>query len=744
MLPCFKYSIIDLADERRIGEAAHRAGRRDALDPARAVGRAHASPTWRRLRPRRRTRCSAGRSTTRINATAARTGKPTAQPDLQVIVELIHRVDNEEPIEKLENTLKRDPSLAFKLLRYINSPAFGLRVEISSFRHAIMLLGYQRLKRWLALLLATASKDVNLRPVMFAAVRRGLLMEELVAGSGDEEMRSEMFICGVFSLLDRMFQASRSPSCSARSRCPSASTRRWSRTTGPYQPYLAMVQAAEGESVFDYPRGGRAAADERRRDQPRAAARPAWAPARSNADRAVRAPAGACRWRCRLGGGPGDARRSSGSRRSRRRCRTRTSASSTSTTPSSPSPACARDALIGRDSARAAARRRTGRRAASGASACRRRGGRADAPALSEGPARRCRRAATAGTAPRAASSTTSGGEPLYLAVLQDTTSEHAARERADRSVRELDDWFDLSPVGMVLFDDSGLLVRTNPAFDADGRQRAGVARRSADPSLARAARLGRGRRAAGAAAGLAADRVAGLGRRSPAAAAPPARDRPLLPHAPAASAATWAWSRTAASRRSATWRRSQIGAMMDTAGVGIATFQESSGWVRPAAGGARRRASALLQNISRDIVAPESLPEYERLQQALQAHAERAEVRYAVDHPELGQRWLLTRVEPATLASGKRTTSVVTLDVTDQQRSQRRSEQLLREMTTILESTTAGIAYLRGDVLVRCNRRFEAMLRLPPSAVAGVEPGRAARRAIPMPRALPPRSARR
>jgi EAL and modified HD-GYP domain-containing signal transduction protein len=55
--------------------------------------------------------------------------------------------------------LKNDPTLAFRLLRYINSPAFGLRVEVTRFRHAIMLLGYQRLKRWLALLLASASKD---------------------------------------------------------------------------------------------------------------------------------------------------------------------------------------------------------------------------------------------------------------------------------------------------------------------------------------------------------------------------------------------------------------------------------------------------------------------------------------------------------------------------------------------------------------------------------------------------------
>ena len=95
--------------------------------------------------------------------------RPADQPALQVIVHLIDQVHKAE-IEDLENTLKRDPALAYKLMRYINSPAFGLSVEINSFRHAIMILGYQRLKRWLALLLATASKDPNMRPVMFAAV----------------------------------------------------------------------------------------------------------------------------------------------------------------------------------------------------------------------------------------------------------------------------------------------------------------------------------------------------------------------------------------------------------------------------------------------------------------------------------------------------------------------------------------------------------------------------------------------
>ena len=80
---------------------------------------------------------------------------------------------------------------------------------------------------------------------------------------------------------------------------------------------------------------------------------------------------------------------------------------------------------------------------------------------------------------------------------------------------------------------------------------------------------------------------------------------------------------------------------------------------------------SAGLQSIARDIVEPDSLPEYERLQQALR-RGERTEVRYAVNHAELGRRWLLTRVEPGEGDSGRRT--VVTVDVTEQESAQRQA----------------------------------------------------------------------
>ncbi|HEY4068615.1 MAG TPA: HDOD domain-containing protein [Burkholderiaceae bacterium] len=249
VLPCFKYSIIDLADERRLEGAAPppgvvrsilhvQSGVRTLVEMEAAFTRgAEAVLGWP--------------IDDAVSTTDVRPGSAQAGAAMQTIAKLIQQVDAQEPIEKLEATLKLDPPLAFKLLRYINSPAFGLRVEIGSFRHAIMMLGYERLKRWLALLLATASKDVNLKPVMFSAVRRGLLMEELVRSTGDEEMRSEMFICGVFSLLDRMFHEPFS-SLLETIPVPERVRQALAEERGPYQAYMELVQAVEGESLFEF------------------------------------------------------------------------------------------------------------------------------------------------------------------------------------------------------------------------------------------------------------------------------------------------------------------------------------------------------------------------------------------------------------------------------------------------------------------------------------------------------------
>ena len=247
VLPCFKHSIIDLQDERRSDtppppgvtrQITHiQAGVRTLADLHGSFQRgAFAVLGWP------------------IDDALQATGK-VRTADHDVIVELMSQLDQQAPIGKLEETIARDAMLAFKLLRYINSPAFGLRVEVSSFGHALMMLGQSRLKRWLALLLATASNERDMKPVMFAALRRGLLMEELVRasaglGGNDEQMRSEAFVCGVFSLLDRMLGE---PFATLLESVPVPETVRTALVDGqgPFQPFLEVVHAVENESIYD-------------------------------------------------------------------------------------------------------------------------------------------------------------------------------------------------------------------------------------------------------------------------------------------------------------------------------------------------------------------------------------------------------------------------------------------------------------------------------------------------------------
>ena len=77
-------------------------------------------------------------------------------------------------------------------------------------------------------------------------------MEELAraSGGGDEAMRNEAFICGVFSLLDRMMKQ---PFADLLKAVPVPDSVRQVLVdgVGPYQPFLEVVRAVENESLFD-------------------------------------------------------------------------------------------------------------------------------------------------------------------------------------------------------------------------------------------------------------------------------------------------------------------------------------------------------------------------------------------------------------------------------------------------------------------------------------------------------------
>ena len=319
----------------------------------------------------------------------------------------------------------------------------------------------------------------------------------------------------------------------------------------------------------------------------------------------------------------------------------------------------------------------------------------------------------------------TPGHAAVWLSLVQDVTAEHEARELSRLADQELMQWFELSGVGMLVYDSAGLIVRSNATFEtlvervpevldeasAELQSLLGWQDGAIEPEL----RSGAHAQERQALVPMADGRRRRLSARL------------LCQEGQGAQMRVMATVQDRSAEDERDLAQLEMGMMMGTASIGVATYDPSRGWLAspgPAAGasgaaGRKEAQGGALLGISRDLVEPDSLPEYERLQQALRK-GERTEVRYAVRHPELGSRWLLTRVEPGALAGGRATTSVVTLDVTEQESAQRRNEQLLGELSTILDSSAAGMAYLRGPVLVRCNWRFERMLGFEPGAAAG------------------------
>lgn len=125
-------------------------------------------------------------------------------PTQQSIIQLLTLVREQASTEAIEEVLKKDAALAFNLLRLINSASFGAHREITSFKQAVMLLGLNKLFRWAAMLLTAAREGGPPPAVGQTAVIRGRLMELLAKHSLTETDADLAFICGMFSMLDRM------------------------------------------------------------------------------------------------------------------------------------------------------------------------------------------------------------------------------------------------------------------------------------------------------------------------------------------------------------------------------------------------------------------------------------------------------------------------------------------------------------------------------------------------------------
>lgn len=173
----------------------------------------------------------------------------TVQASQATIIQLLNLVRREANLHEIEELLKKDPTLSFRLLRFINSVGFGLSVEITSFRHAVMILGLNKLFRWATLLMTTARPGGAAPAAGTAAVVRGRLMELLAAELMPREECDNAFVVGVFSLLDTLLGMPLDKALESVS-LPTTVVSALLHNDGALAPFLALAKACEtGDEV---------------------------------------------------------------------------------------------------------------------------------------------------------------------------------------------------------------------------------------------------------------------------------------------------------------------------------------------------------------------------------------------------------------------------------------------------------------------------------------------------------------
>ncbi len=158
------------------------------------------------------------------------------------VIQILDRLRSGADHAALAEDIRTEPVLTFRLLRYINAPAFGFQRQIGTIDQALRVLGGRKLYRWLSLLLFDMkARSFAERALIEQVLIRARLMESLGAGTVEPDLA---YLTGLFSMLDQFLGqpidalfAQISPSAQVEDALL--------RQTGPYAHFLDLAKACE-------------------------------------------------------------------------------------------------------------------------------------------------------------------------------------------------------------------------------------------------------------------------------------------------------------------------------------------------------------------------------------------------------------------------------------------------------------------------------------------------------------------
>lgn len=104
----------------------------------------------------------------------------------------------------VEDLIKHDASICYRLLRYLNSPLLGMSSPVKSVRHAMNLLGERELVRWIRMATTLAMGEEKCSDLVLSSLVRARFCE-LIAPKVDHG-NSDLFLMGMLSLMDAILE----------------------------------------------------------------------------------------------------------------------------------------------------------------------------------------------------------------------------------------------------------------------------------------------------------------------------------------------------------------------------------------------------------------------------------------------------------------------------------------------------------------------------------------------------------
>lgn len=98
--------------------------------------------------------------------------------------------------------IKAEASLSYRLLRYLNSPAFFLVAEVRSIPHALMMLGERGIRRWVSLVAIACMGEDKPQELLLLPLMRARFCELLAPLADQEAAANDLFLMGLLSAID--------------------------------------------------------------------------------------------------------------------------------------------------------------------------------------------------------------------------------------------------------------------------------------------------------------------------------------------------------------------------------------------------------------------------------------------------------------------------------------------------------------------------------------------------------------